>query len=503
MEEKKMLKHASHEEMRHTGKEGEVEHDVHHKGHKDHDHHAHHANMVADFRKRFWISLVVTVPILVLSPMLQGFAGLEDRIRFTGDMYVLFALSTFVFFYGGWPFLTGMTDELKRKSPGMMTLIALAITVAYGYSSIVVFGLPGSIFFWELATLIDIMLLGHWIEMRSVMGASRALEELAKLMPNEAHKLKADGSTEDVTIDSLHPGDRVLVKPGEKVPVDGKIESGESSVDESMLTGESVPVTKGKGAAVIGGSVNGEGSLSVSIEKTGADSYLSQVVDLVRQAQESKSRTQNLADRAAFWLTVIALSSGAITFVLWLVFSGTGLAFAVERMVTVMVITCPHALGLAIPLVVAVSTAVSAKNGLLIRDRGAFETARNIQALVFDKTGTLTEGRFGVSDTIVFETKVKGGTIDGPEEILKLAAAVEAHSEHPIAKGITAAADGTYRVEDFRSMTGKGAEGKVNGKNVKVVSPGYMQEKGIECAGRTAVPFCIGGQDRRVCARGR
>ena len=455
-----------------------MEHEHHHEqssstGHGDHPApmdmaHApksavHQAHNAGDFKRRFWVSLIATVPILVLSPIIQKFP------------YVLFILSSFVFFYGGYPFLKGIVSELRVRQPGMMTLIALAITTAYVYSSAVVFGLAGEVFFWELATLIDIMLLGHWLEMKSVMGASRALEELARLMPSEAHLLQPDGTALDVPLEELEAGDRVLVKPGEKVPADGDVIDGESSVDESMLTGESQPVAKKKGAQVIGGSINGEGSLTAEIKRTGRDSYLSQVIELVRQAQESKSRTQDLSNRAALWLTLIAIGSGSLTLFVWLALTGQGFAFALERMVTVMVIACPHALGLAVPLVVAISTAISARNGLLIRNRVAFERARNIQAIIFDKTGTLTEGRFGVTDTIVFG--------DGMEEgdVLRYAASVEAHSEHPIAKGITLAASGTlYPVEGFRAIPGKGAEGRVNGREVRVVSPGYLREKAIE-----------------------
>jgi len=429
--------------------------------------------MVADFRRRFWISLILTAPVLALSPMIQDFLGLGDRIGFPGDLYVLFALSTAIFFYGGFPFLKGMFDELGSSTPGMMTLIAVAISTAYLYSSAVVFGLAGRIFFWELATLVDIMLLGHWIEMRSVMGASRALDELARLMPSDAHKVMPDGSVVDIALDRLRPGDRVLIKPGEKISADGEVIEGETSVNESMLTGESKPVPKSAGSEVTGGAINGEGSITVEVRKTGRDSFLSKVIDLVNEAQATKSRTQDLANRAAMWLTVIALSSGVVTLFAWLLVMHRDFSFALERTVTVMVITCPHALGLAIPLVVAVSTALSARNGLLIRDRAAFERARNIQAIIFDKTGTLTRGEFGVSDVVVL-----GESIDR-DEILKLAASVESHSEHPIARGIVASSDDHLPVEDFRSIPGKGAEGSVNGKSVKVVSPGYLRENGI------------------------
>ena len=426
--------------------------------------------MVEDYKRRFWVSLVLTIPILVLSPMIQGFLGLGDSLGFTGDLFVLFALASVVYVYGGWPFLKGIYEELSTRQPGMMTLIAVAITTAFVYSSAVVFGLSGKLFFWETATLIDVMLLGHWIEMRSVMGASRALEELAKLMPSEAHKLMPDGSLQDVPLGELQSGDQVLVKPGEKIPVDGEVVRGQSSVNEAMLTGESVPVSKGVGNEVIGGSINGEGSLTVIVQKTGAESFLSQVIDLVREAQASKSQTQTLANRAALWLTGVALGGGAVTLVVWLLVMGEDFAFALERTVTVMVIACPHALGLAVPLVVAVSTSLAAMNGLLIRDRNAFEAARNLKAIIFDKTGTLTQGRFGITDTLVFaETMTE-------TEVLDYAAAVEAHSEHPIAQGIVAAVERPRPVEGFNAIPGKGAEGIVDGKAVKVVSPGYLKE---------------------------
>lgn len=456
------------------GKENQpMKHDM-HTGHKKAgNHQTHHAHMVADFRRRFWISLGITLPVLLLSPLIQGFLGIEGIIAFPGDSYVLWGLSSVLFVYGGLPFLKGIFNELKSKSPGMMTLIALAITVAYAYSSAVVFGLAGKVFFWELATLIDVMLLGHWLEMKSIMGASSALEELAKLMPSEAHKLMPEGNLRDVPIEELVVGDKVVVKPGEKIPADGKVVEGESSVNEAMLTGESTPVPKQAELKVIGGSVNGEGSITVEIQKMGEESYLSQMTNLVREAQESKSRSQNLADRAAFWLTLIAISAGTVTIILWLTVMNQDFAFSLERMVTVMVITCPHALGLAVPLVVAVSTALSARNGLLIRNRNNFEQARKIQAILFDKTGTLTKGEFGVTDVIVFDQKLD------EKELLKYAASVEAHSEHPIAKGIVVSSEDTFSVEGFKAIPGKGAQGKVNGKEIKVVSPGYLRENSI------------------------
>ena len=429
--------------------------------------------MVEEFKRRFWVSLLLTVPILALSPLIQSVLGIEEALQFPGDLLVLWGFSSVVFVYGGWPFLKGIYEELSEWQPGMMTLIAVAITTAYVYSSAVVFGLSGSIFFWELATLIDVMLVGHWIEMRSVMGASKALEELAKLMPQTAHRLTESGDTEEVPLEELRHGDRVLIRPGEKIPADGEVVEGTSSVNEAMLTGESVPVPKEVGEEVIGGSINGEGSLTVEVQKTGEEGYLSQVIDMVREAQETKSKTQDLANRAAVWLTAVALGGGALTLFVWTVIMGADFAFALERTVTVMVIACPHALGLAVPLVVAVSTAKSAQNGLLIRDRTAFEAARNLEAVIFDKTGTLTEGRFGVTDTLSFNGMAE-------DEILKYAAAVESRSEHPIGKGIVDAVDDAPAVENFNSITGKGIEGRVNGREVKVVSPGYLRENGYE-----------------------
>jgi Cu2+-exporting ATPase len=459
-----------------------------HAGSNHSDHHDHHANMAADFQKRFWISLALTLPILALSPILQKLVGLHQAISFSGDLYVLFGFASAVFWYGGWPFLKGLFNELKTRKPGMMTLVAVAITTAYLYSSAVVFGLTGKMFFWELATLVDIMLLGHWIEMKSVMGASKALEALAKLMPSDAHKLMPDGNIKDVPLGELAVDDKVLIKPGEKIPADGVIVKGESSVNEAMLTGESTPVSKMTGGKVIGGAINGEGSLTIEVKGTGKDSFLSQVIDLVKQAQQSKSKTQNLADTAAMWLTIVALSCGAITFFIWLLLINKEFAFAMERAVTVMVITCPHALGLAVPLVVAVSTALAASNGLLIRNRVAFESARKLQAIIFDKTGTLTEGRFGVTDTFVLAQDIDEQTLR------KYAASVDANSEHPIAKAIADSSADKLPVENFKSIPGKGAEGIVEGKTIKVVSPGYLHEQNIDMSDERIQPLQAQGK---------
>lgn len=467
-EHHKNHKHEDHQKIQSS------DHQTTSKSDHQHGHHDHHAMMIEDFKKRFWISLVLTVPILALSHMIQQLLGFE--LTFFGDQYVLFGLSTIVFFYGGWPFLKGLWDELKDKNPGMMTLIAVAITVAYVYSSAVVFGLEGMDFFWELVTLIVIMLLGHWIEMKSVMGASRALELLVQMMPSEAHLVHGD-QIKDIKVDELKKEDIILIKANEKIPADGTVVDGESHLDESMLTGESKPVKKSKGDQVIGGSVNGSQSIKVKVSKTGKESYLNKVITLVEEAQKAKSKTQNLANIAARWLTFIAIGAGTITLVTWISL-GKPLDFALERMVTVMVISCPHALGLAIPLVVAISTAVSASKGLLIRNRTAFENARKITAMVFDKTGTLTEGKFGVSRYESLSDDMN------KNELLSFAASLEQQSEHPIAQGIVKAAKEAKlklkKVENFESLTAKGIQGKIDGKSWKVVSPRYLKENKIE-----------------------
>lgn len=460
--------HKNHEEENDSKKENEDKH-------ADHDNHQnHHEMMIKDFKIRLLISSIVTVPILILSPMIQGWLNIE--IDFTGSSYLLLALATFIYFYGGWPFLKGLKDELKDKNPGMMTLIAMAISVAYLFSAATVFGLEGSDFFWELATLIDIMLLGHWIEMRSVLSASNAMDKLAELMPSTAHLFDGD-DVKDVEIESLKAEDKILIKPGEKVPADGIIVKGESHVNESMLTGESKPVQKNKEDKVIAGSINGDGSLEVKVENIGDDSYLSKVIDMVKKAQDSKSRTQNLADKAAFWLTVIALTVGFTTLIVWYLISDD-LTYAIARMATVMVITCPHALGLAMPLVVATSTAQSAKNGLLIRNRTQFENSRKVDTIVFDKTGTLTCGVFAVNFIEIFDETYS------EDQVIKLAASLEGSSEHPIAAGIIDKQKEkelkSLDVSDFQAIKGKGVEGKIDGKNIMVVSPGYLKENDIK-----------------------
>lgn len=458
--------HAEHEENHHNHEESHESHN-----HSGHDHHAH---MVTDFRNKFFIILIFTIPIVLLSPMIQNFIGVDWQ--FTGDSYIVAALATFVYFYGGWPFIKGAYDELKNKEPGMMTLIAMAISVAYFYSMAVVFGFNGEEIFWELATLVLIMLLGHWIEMRAINNASKALESLASLMPDTANRITENGETEEVQIDDIKAGDLLLVKPGEKMPLDGKIVKGKSQVDESMLTGESVPVGKSVDDEVIGGSINREGSLTIEVEKLMNESYLTQVIDMVRESQRTKSKTQDVTNKAAKWLFYIALAAGIITFIVWISIGAT-IDTAIMRLVTVLVIACPHALGLAAPLVISVSTSLAAKHGLLIQKRPQFEKARKINAVIFDKTGTLTEGKFGVTDIQTFNN------ID-ENILLSYAATIENDSEHPIARGILNEAKlkelELLEMSNFNSITGVGIEGTIDDKQVKVVSPGYVRKQKID-----------------------
>ena len=484
-----MTDHAAHRHHQHTAPASDG---APHTGHGEagHDHGA----MVADFRRRFWICLPLTIAVVVLSRHIQMLVGLPGVLAFPGSAFVEAALASVIFFYGGWPFLAGLSGELRRGKPGMMTLVSLAIVSAYVYSLAVLAGLPGDVFFWETATLILVMLLGHWLEAKSVLGASGALQALVRLMPATATRLGEGSAQEEVPIAALRPGDLVLVRPGAKVPTDGIVTEGRSSMDESMLTGESRPVDKAVGARVVGGAVNGEGALTVRIERTGGETYLAQVIRLVEQAQATRSRTQDLANRAAAVLTWVAIGVGGGTFGVWLLLDAP-LAFALERMVTVMVISCPHALGLAVPLVVAVSTELTARNGLLIRDRAAFERARALQVVVFDKTGTLTEGRFGVAAVVPL------GVGFDEAAVLRLAAGLESSSEHPIAKGILRGAEARGIVPpaatEFRNLPGEGARATIEGVAVEVVSPGTLRRRGVEltdarvaeeqAAGRTVV----------------
>lgn len=463
--------HAEYSETAHSasGKE-HVSHGS-HEGHENHS--GHHEHMIEDFKKRFWVVLILSVPVIILSEMIQMLFGYS--LSFTGSNILLFTLSSIVFFYGGKPFFTGAKDELKNRKPGMMMLITLAIITAYLYSTLTTFWLKGSEFYFELATLILVMLLGHWIEMRSQLGASRALEELVKLMPETAHRLNKDGSLTEVSMKELVPGDLILVKSGEKVPTDGKVIDGQSAVNESMLTGESMPVEKKAGMQVIGGSINGSGVLTVEVERLGDATYLAQVIKIVRDAQSQKSKTQGLAEKAAGWLFYIALVAGALTFAYWAVQGN--ISFALERMVTVLIIACPHALGLAVPLVNAVTTSIAARHGLLIRNRNQFEEARKITLIVFDKTGTLTKGEFGVTDLFPAD----GVTED---ELLKIAASLEAQSDHPLAHGIVRHAQekslALAQVSNYRNLTGAGLQADLDEETYFIVSPGEAGRRGID-----------------------
>ncbi len=472
-------------------------HKVQHKGHQGgHSGHGHH---IQEIKVKAIVSSILTIPVVLYSESIQELLGFKMP-SFPGSEWIVPVLSTFVFFYGGLFFLKGMLEELKLKKPGMMTLIGVAISVAFLYSlSTLIFG--GKEFFWELTTLIVVMLWGHWIEMKSVLGASRALEELVKLMPTQANLIKGEQIVQ-VHVSELKPGDVVLVKPGEKIPADGVIIEGSTHVNESMLTGESKPVPKGEGDKVIGGALNMEGAIKVKIQKTGEETYLHQVLNLVKEAQESKTKLQDMADRVAFYLTLIALGVGGLSFLVWIYLSGDA-QFAVERAVTVMVIACPHALGLAIPLVVAFSTSYSAKHGILVRNRLALETVKDIDAVMFDKTGTLTEGRFGVSDVVSESLK--------EEDFLRLVASVEVNSEHVIARAIVEEAEkkgiALAKVEDFRAVPGKGIIGKVEGREVAVGTALLMKEinaqedeevlakvRELESQGKTVVLCAIDGK---------
>jgi Cu2+-exporting ATPase len=447
--------------------------------HKDHVDHAGHETM---FRNRFWVSLVLTIPVLLYSPMLQDWFGF-DVPSFSGSQLIgpLFAIA--IFFYGGIPFLDMARPEIKKRQPGMMTLISMAISVAFAYSLGALFFAPESGFFWEMATLIDVMLLGHWFEMRSVRQASSALNELAKLMPDNAERIVEGDETETVSVDELNPDDIVLVRPGASVPVDGVVVEGKSAVNESMITGESKPVDKSVDDEVIGGTINGDGSLRVKVNAIGDDTALAGIMRLVDEAQDSKSNTQILADRAAGWLFYIAVTVAGITTVGWLITLGFDVA-VVERAVTVLVIACPHALGLAIPLVTAISTSLAANNGILVRDRLALENARLSNTIVFDKTGTLTKGEFGVVD-------MRTAADWDKKKALALTTAIEGDSEHIIAQSIRRYADEQSdlqlpQVTDFEAIKGRGVKASYNGQEVYVGGPRLLESLDLETQGDMA-----------------
>ena len=445
-------------------------HSTHHGEHPNKVHDKHAGHHTEDFLKRFWICLGITVPVLILSEMIQHWLGF--RLSFTGSKYVLLALGSTIYFYGGSPFLSGMIRELRNGAMGMMTLVALAISVAFIYSAAIVFGLNGMDFFWELATLIDIMLLGHWLEMRSAMAASRALESLVALLPSQVH-VERNGQVVDVNLQELINNDVVIIKPGEKIPADGVVIDGTSYVNESMLTGESTPVKKDKQAKVIAGALNGDGALKISATGAGKDSYLSKVISLVQSAQSSKSNTENLADKVAKWLTIVSIVVGVVTFIYWYS-TEKDLSFALERLVTVMVTSCPHALGVAIPLVVAISTTQAAVNGLLIRNRTAFEGARKLTTIIFDKTGTLTKGSHEVQNVVSLTDEFTS------DEILKYTAAIQQNSEHYIARGVMQNLKkknlDLWKSSDFTYMQGVGVQGMVNGKKVIAAGPNYFRQ---------------------------
>ncbi|HET9978936.1 MAG TPA: HAD-IC family P-type ATPase, partial [Ktedonobacterales bacterium] len=417
-----------------TAPSGYMEHGE-HEGHGDHSGHDGHAgHSEAMFRRPFWIALVLSIPIIIYAPLLEEVFHYQAP-QFPGSDWLSPILASVVYWYCGWVFLSGAFAELRARLPGMMTLVALAISVAYFYSLAITFGLvDGMSFYWELATLVTIMLLGHWMEMRAVGSAQNALRELAKLLPDTAERIVdgENGRVETVLVSALRDGDLVLVRPGASIPADGEIVAGESSVNESMMTGESRPLQKRAGDEVIGGTVNGSGSLRVRVTRTGERTMLAGIMRLVTEAQSSHGHAQALADRAAFWLTIVAVGVAIVTFIVWAIARGVG-DFTLERTVTVLVVACPHALGLAIPLVIAISTTLSARNGILVRERLALEDARNLDVVVFDKTGTLTLGELGL-----VEMAAAPDTSD--DETLALAAAVEADSEHPLAKAIVAAA---------------------------------------------------------------
>jgi len=461
--------------------------DTHTQDQPTHNHDSHsghgvdHSGHEMMFRNRFWVSLVLTIPVLLFSPMIQEWFGFSMP-EFTGSNLIGPGFAIVIFLYGGVPFIQMAAPEIQNRKPGMMTLISLAIIVAFVYSLFAAATGTGKSFFWEMATLIDIMLLGHWMEMRSVRQASGALNELAELMPDTAERVSDDGQTEEVNVTDLKNDDVVLVRPGASVPADGEIIDGHSELNEAMITGESKPVEKEEGDAVIGGTINGDGSLRVRVSATGDETALAGIMRLVEEAQGSKSNTQILADKAAGWLFYVAISVAALTAVAWVIALGFEVE-VLERVVTVLVIACPHALGLAIPLVVAISTSLGARNGILVRDRLALEQAREINTVVFDKTGTLTEGRFGVTRMITAENWEEN-------DVLSLALAVEGDSEHPIARGIRQHAEeagvSPVTINEFEAIKGRGIKALHDGKTVYVGGPRLLEMLELDLSGDLA-----------------
>ncbi len=432
-------------------------------------HKGHHTNI---FKVKFWVSFILSIPVVLYSDITQKLLG-TSLPNFPGSEFIPLLLASIIFFYGGWVFIASAYRELKAKMPGMMTLIALAISVAYIYSIFVVFSGKGRDLFWELATLITVMLLGHWLEMRAVKGAQSALQELSKLLPEET-EVERDGKMMTISIEELKEGDIVIVKPGGRVPADGVVVEGVSEVDESIVTGESKPVSKQKEDAVIAGTMNGDGLLKVRVDKIGEETFLANVMRLVREAQASKSKLQLLSDRAAFYLTTVAVVVGGVTFAAWL--AAGDFPFAIERTVAVLVIACPHALGLAVPLVASISTTMAARNGFLVKQRLALEAARNVDVVLFDKTGTLTKGSFGVEKIVPAKDKEE-------EFVAQIAASVNQYSEHPLAKAIVQYARERkielLPVSDFQRIPGKGAEAQWDGQRVVVGSPALLEEHSV------------------------
>jgi Cu2+-exporting ATPase len=434
--------------------------------------HDHHAIMVAEFRRRFFVSLIVTIPVLLLSPTVQQW--LHFRFTFPGDRYVLFALATVVAIYGGWPFYTGAVRALRAGAADMMVLVSLAVISGYLFSAGATFWFRAVDFYWEISTLVVFLLFGHWMEMRAMRSASGALTELVKLIPPTA-SLVTDGETREVSTDELKVGDHILVRPGEKVPIDGRVIEGATSVNEAMVTGESRPVSKSEGDDVIGGTINGEGSIRVEVTRTGENTALAQIISLVQSAQASKTRTQRLADRAAQYLTFTAIIFGAGAFIAWYFIVRETAVFAMLRAITVVVIACPHALGLAIPIVVTVATTLAARTGMLVRNSDANETAARLDTVIFDKTGTLTKGEFGVSDIVAL-----GGATD--DEVLATVAAIEGDSEHTIARGVVASARERGleipHAQGFEAIPGRGAKAAVNGTEIYAGNRALMEHIG-------------------------
>jgi P-type Cu2+ transporter len=481
--------HSEHQQHNHHNHDEHQHHD--HSQHEApeqqaamHDHSEHsghgvdHTGHELMFRNRFWVSLILSIPVLLYSEMIQEWLNFSMP-QFTGSQFIEPLFSLIVFVYGGLPFIDMALPEIRSRKPGMMTLISLAIIVALAYSLFAFFSQAGGTFFWELVTLIDIMLLGHWLEMRSVRQASGALSELAKLLPDTAERFNADGSTANIAVSELSTGDIILVRPGTSIAADGEIVSGQSDINEAMITGESKPVSKGEGDKVIGGTINGDGSLRVRITATGDETAIAGIMRLVEEAQKSKSQTQILADKAAGWLFYLALGAAALTALAWTFATGFNLT-VIERVATVLVIACPHALGLAIPLVVAISTAMGAKNGILVRNRLALEEARNINTVIFDKTGTLTEGRFGVVDMVTANNW-------NPQQALALIAGVEGDSEHPIARGIRQKAQDegvtAESISDFEAIKGRGIKAQWNSQTVYVGGPRLLEMLNLTLSG--------------------